>query len=67
MMNNELKKCPFCGSKVNFERRNRYGKITYIVICQNDLCFMRLPHNRPSFENEEKAITSWNGRAKDDE
>lgn len=58
----ELKPCPFCGSEVKLVRRNRYGNISYVIVCQNDSCFMKESHNRPSFKKVDEAIESWNKR-----
>lgn len=63
----ELKKCPFCGGKASLEY-DTYGslyKYGYYVQCVSLSCGVK-----PAtwiYTTEEKAIKSWNGRAKDDD
>jgi len=59
----ELKPCPFCGSKAIFKEHpydvfKRGSPMTYFVVCSNDECI----RPRMSFWSNKKAIDAWNLR-----
>lgn len=57
-MNEELKPCPFCGSKA-FITRFEQGVDAYYVVCGNPECAAGIGLEKP----EAEAIAAWNARA----
>lgn len=58
-MKNELKACPFCGSKVRKKVGSFMGTIMFICPkCGADVCFYGAEH-------EPKATEAWNRRVKE--
>lgn len=60
-MNEQLKKCPFCGSEADTAYNERFN---YQVFCTNDSCFMNTI-TMYGMATEEDAIEAWNRRAND--
>lgn len=62
---NELKPCPFCGSKPQItENKLNLRSILYGVICVGD------EHHSVSvgyFQSEEEAVNAWNRRINNDD
>ena len=73
----ELKPCPFCGSKVQIERKplwhdghGYYGCYEFIIRCNNIECgcnLINLGRNNTIYNTDEdarqNAINAWNRRA----
>lgn len=67
-MNEELKKCPFCGGKAQLisAKANAAGtKFVYGVHCINPKC-MCIAFTR-NFDNGEDAVKAWNERGETNE
>ena len=70
-LNDQLKPCPFCGSKPEIQtdyRYPKYGKLAgkcvtaYEVVCRNIDCIIYNADNRYRL-TEKEAIEYWNRRA----
>lgn len=57
-MDEELKKCPFCGGNTRLERIN----VPYAVGCDNSNC-LGWYYKNWHFKERRDAIESWNKRA----
>ena len=66
-MKNELKACPFCGSKAQLDSRdNGNNENWYSVVCSNLMCRCGACNTEYSYKNEEVAIIAWNKRKDSD-
>lgn len=60
MTQEELKRCPFCGSKGEITYKE--GLKTWIVECSNQFCMASYMIGT-DFDTEEEAIEAWNRRS----
>ena len=58
-MPEELKICPFCGSKAELHSNKEYD--THIVECKNNFCMASYMIGM-KYDTEEEAKTAWNRR-----
>ena len=55
----KLKRCPFCGSKAEYEVEDDNNFHTVITVgCTNGICFCRIVHNLGMQTDDE--IVKWN-------